>query len=271
MQRLDRRIARFEIKGGEAGDGSTFEGWAAVFNNLDHKGDIIAPGAFSQDIAFTRAEGKIRDEHCNTTGRIAEADEQGQGLFIKGLISATAAGNDQRTLVKDGVIKRLSIGFCALGREWLNTPDEVKAYWQGVGYTPSEDDILNLGSFGCARLVKRAKVYEVSTTWLPVNDKAAITSVKSLGPRAGASFDEHASRVLATVEEFAERAGSAKKLRAEDGRQLSTKSLALIGRLAGRLSELAAATEPQAEAKADDDLALFDRYLQMGERLRGAD
>jgi HK97 family phage prohead protease len=273
--RIEQRIIPFALEtksaDGTEGDGSEFEGLGAVFNNLDWKGDILRPGCFARDIEFTRTEGKLRNEHGCTTGRILDAAERTVGLWLKNRISATTAGNDQRILVKDRVINRLSIGFKALDREWLETPEEVKSYWQSAGYAPTEDDLMLLGYCGCARLVTRAKVYEVSTTWLPVNEKAIITDIKGGGgTHAKPTFDQHSQATLAAVEEFTGRAERLKALRAADGRTLNTKALATLAQLKGRLETLLAATEPPAETKADDDLVLFDRYIAMGERLRGA-
>lgn len=269
--KLQTRVIPFEIKtaDGEAGDGSEFAGYGAIFRNLDWKGDIFAPGAFAQDIAFTSAEGKVRDEHGITTGRILDASEQAQGLFLKARISATTAGLDQRILVKDRVINRLSVGYCTLERQWLESVEAVKSWWQSIAYTPDEDDLMMLGRCGCARLITRAKVYEVSTTWLPCNDKATITDVKS-GQHDRPTFDAHSLSTLAVVEEFCERAERLKELRSADGRTLSKKSLGQLSQLRSRLDSLLTATEPPADGQVDADMAEYDRYLEMGERLRGA-
>lgn len=272
---IERRVRPFEIKSADGGNGGaicTFEGLGAVYLNLDWKGDILDPGSLAADLPALLSDGKVRDEHDVTTGKIVDASDGPNGLYVKGAILDTAAGRDQAALVKGGAITRLSIGFIPLKREWLNSPEEVKAYWESKGYTPTEDDLVMLGSFGGARLVTRARVVEVSTTWLPVNDKARITEAKG-GPRAGRSFADHSDQVLATVGEFVERAEKLGTLRAESGRSLSPESKSRLTQLRGRIDALLSPLEakgPDAPQPPIDLNSLYADYLATCARLDGA-
>lgn len=270
---IERRVRPFEVKAMDGGDGGgicTFEGLGAVYLNLDWKGDVLDPGSLAADLPFMVAEGKVRDEHYVTTGKILDGKSTPQGLFVKGVILDTSAGRDQAALVKGGAITRLSIGFIPLKREWLNSPDEVKSYWQSKGYTPTEDDLVMLGAFGGARLVTRAKVVEVSTTWLPVNDKARITEAKG-GPRAGRSFADHSETVLATVGEYLERAEGLAKMRTDSGRSISPEAKSRLATLKGRLETLLSSLETKARADAPTPTAdsLYAEYLATSARLDG--
>jgi HK97 family phage prohead protease len=260
MNGLETKTRAFEVKaadGGEGGAVCTFEGLGGVCLNLDWKGDVVDPGAFARDIAFTRERGKVRDEHGVTTGRLVDASDRAEGLYVKGLILPTSAGNDQAVLVKGKAVDRLSIGYATLAKEWLSSPDEVKSYWSSKGYAPTEDDLLALGAFGGARLLTRVRVYEVSTTWLPTNDKAAITGVKS-GARAGRSFADHSDQVLAAVGEFLERAEGVAKLRAESGRSLGPEAKSRLTQLQTRLSGLLSSLEAKSQAPEPEPVQTFD-------------
>ncbi len=270
--KLDQRVIPFEVKSSSESEteGYSFTGLGSFYNNLDWLGDIVAPGAFDQDLAFTRREGKIRDEHGVTTGRIAEAKSVESGLYIEGLILPTSNGKDQYILVKGRAITKLSMGYTTLKRRYLESAEEVKSYWESVGHTPSEDELMMLGNLGYARLIERARVYEVSTTWLPVNENASILTVKSRGERASRrTFADHSAEALAAVEEVIARAEGVRTLRSQEGRGLSVKSLAQLRQLHGRLSTLLTATEP-AGSEGADDMALYDQFLAIGARLNGA-
>src|SRR5665213_2763337 len=105
---LNYKSLPFEMKmgAGSAGEG-VFEGYGAVFHNVDLCGDIIAPGAFAKGLKQFLATGILAWQHewQEPTGRPLEVREDGHGLFIKGKISDTERGRDARTLLKDGVIQ----------------------------------------------------------------------------------------------------------------------------------------------------------------------
>ena len=247
---LQTRTVPFEIKSftdcEPGGDGiGQIEGIAAVYYNLDWKGDIIAPGAFDRDIAFTASQGKLRDEHGITTGRITHASGTATGLVIKAQILPTTNGNDQRILVKGGAVDKLSIGHQALERDYLYSEEEVKAWWATKGYKPTDDDLVMLGRTGGARILNRVKVYEVSTTWLPVNDQARITGIKSAA-HVGITLENQLSEVLATIGDLIERAEKVKEIRHKSGKHLSTDTKARLKHLVGRIGTLTTALETKA-------------------------
>jgi HK97 family phage prohead protease len=265
--RIERKTWAIELKSKDAaGDGSTFCGEGAIFHVIDHASDIFAPGCFRDHLDFFVSNGVIRDEHEVTTGKITAAHETKSGLYFEGKISDTPAGKTQMTLVKDGVIKRTSLGSIN-GGEWLDGPEEVAAYWTSVGYQPSDSDLVK-SAYG-ARLITRSKPYEISTTWLPMNEYTSVQSKSAAGLHARPTFDNHSDATLAVVEEYLERAKGLKTLRAKDGRGLSKKSRSQLSRLRDQLIDLLAATEPPATATIEDDQAFLDSFLQMGQRLRG--
>ena len=92
----------------------TFSGYGAVFSNIDSGGDIIEPGAFTKTIAEGVGRVKILSGHNESLlpiGKPLELREDANGLFLKAKISDTTLGRDVRTLIKDGVLCELSIGY----------------------------------------------------------------------------------------------------------------------------------------------------------------
>ena len=112
----------------ESADENTgeFSGYAAVFGNVDSGGDVIEKGAFAKTIVEDFARIKILSQHNSydlPIGKPLELREDEKGLYIRGKISDTQTGRDIRTLLKDGVLAELSIGYDAVDFEasYINT------------------------------------------------------------------------------------------------------------------------------------------------------
>ncbi len=106
----------YEVKALDADGAGTFEGHAAIFNNRDHGGDIIAPNAF-KEFAET-ADGSVRllDQHqlARPIGK-CRVTQTAAGLAIKAKLNlAVRAANDAYHLIRDGVLTGLSIGYDVL-------------------------------------------------------------------------------------------------------------------------------------------------------------
>ncbi len=159
-------------------DGGSFEGLGAVFHNVDSTGDIIAPGAFKGSIPSFLTDGFVGGLNHNwdqPIGRFTAAYETRDGLFVKAKLSDVPEGNRVRTLMQDGVVKKLSIGYETIESKML-TPDDTKAYWQANGYQPSEGDARRAGR--PVRLLTAIKLHEVSPVTMPANDRAMVLGVK---------------------------------------------------------------------------------------------
>lgn len=174
-------LRTLERADGNGDDGGEFEGLASVFFTVDESplADIIAPGAFDRDLPFFLAEGFIggpnHDWDC-PIGRPVEARETPEGLYLRARLSNTARAGEVRTLLRDGVLRKLSIGFRALERRRLESAEDVAAWWAGVGYDPSAEEVRRARNG--ARLLTRVRLYEVSPVAVPANPRAVITAVK---------------------------------------------------------------------------------------------
>lgn len=85
-------------------------------------------------------------------GKPLELREDANGLFLKAKISDTTLGRDVRTLIKDGVLCELSIGY-----------DPVVFDYDEAGI----------------RHLREVKLWEVSVVTWAMNDQAVITDIKS--------------------------------------------------------------------------------------------
>ena len=229
-----QRCAPFEIKSTNDEE-RTFSGVLAVYHNIDLGYDIIGQGAYDKDLPYFAKYGVTRDEHGVTTGKIVDAKTIPEGLYVTGKVSKTAAGDNQMTLLRDGVYNFLSVGQRIKAQQYLPDADSVKSYWEGAGYSPSQDD-MDRACYG-ARLITRAQPYEGSTTFAPMNERTSITSVKS-GAAGGFRYADNLRSALETVEELVERAADIKSMRADEGRELGEEARALLSLLEKSLSRL---------------------------------
>ncbi len=147
---------KFELESADETTGE-FSGYAAVFGNVDAGGDVIERGAFAKTIVDDFDRIKILSLHDNydlPIGKPIELREDGKGLYIRGKISDTQKGRDIQTLLKDGVLTEMSIGYDAVAFDY-----------------DSESNIRHL---------KEIKLWEISIVTWAMNDQAKIDEVKSL-------------------------------------------------------------------------------------------
>lgn len=289
--KIERKSFAFEIKAGDELNEGEFEGYGAAFNNLDSTGDIIMPGAFKDTLAEFLKTGVIGWQHDwqEPIGKPLEAVEDEKGLFIKGRISQTEQGKDALTLMRDGVIQKMSIGYRTIDAEWFDSLDKLAAFATANNMKLRLEDLE--GVFGGVRVLKSIKLYEVSLVTVPSNSEADITAVKDFyalidgegHPRAGLPFADHLETVLAAVQEVATRAKSIQGIREKEGRVLSEENRRRMGKLrdacdtakgsltdvVADLNELLAATDTSARANTDKaDESLIANLLAEHEQIR---
>jgi uncharacterized protein len=140
-----------EIKADD--DARTVEGYASVFNNVDSYSDIVMPGAFAKSIKGRKPAMLWQHSSDKPIGVWDVLEEQKKGLFVKGRILPTTHGNDAYTLVKEGAVTGMSIGYSA--KKWETDSDK------GI------------------RKLTEVELYEVSLVTFPANEKAQVTRVTS--------------------------------------------------------------------------------------------
>jgi HK97 family phage prohead protease len=153
VKELQTKSFPFECKANT--DKGEFEGYASIFGNIDSYGDIVEPGAFQKTIEDMANRIKVLWNHnwMHPIGRPIAMQEDSKGLYVKAKISPTTMGKDVLTLLKDGVVNELSIGYSTEVEEWDSTNK--------------------------TRKLKQVKLYEFSPVTWAANDMATITGVKS--------------------------------------------------------------------------------------------
>lgn len=149
-----------------------FEGYGAVFGNVDAHGDVISPGAFADTLADSQKSGHwpaMLLQHGGggffgggddtPIGVWTEIAEDGKGLKVKGQLADTPRGHEIYTLLKmepRPAINGLSIGYRVKEFAKRTKPEEPR------------------------RTLKKLDLIEISPVTFPANGEARIQAVKSI-------------------------------------------------------------------------------------------
>lgn len=169
------------------GEIQEFEGYASKYYALDTYGTIAMPGAFDASLPeFLRRNiiGNIDHDHSKPIGKFYSATSDATGLYVKGRFSDVSWSKDVRTLIKDEVIKGLSVGM-NIQESRQATAAEVKKIWAKAGYKPDENELRRLEERKGAILIAKARLREVSPTAMPSNEHSEIMAFKSEADDAG--------------------------------------------------------------------------------------
>lgn len=247
----------FELKAaadGKEGFAGEFTGYAAGILNIDRTGDMILPGAFTDTLPDFLKEGIVCWQHDWATpiGQPIEAYEDSYGLMTKSRISNTTTGRDCMTLIRDGVIKKMSIGYRVQDYEWVDRAGLLS--WLGSSRLDESKQISILTQFdgmGLSELflLKRIKLFEYSPVSIPANPNAVITAAKGL------PFAEHSEAVVTAVKELSDRIKAIHALRTSQGKAANSAHVeqaesiraefdAMSGLLQGLVEEMTPAPEP---------------------------
>lgn len=160
----------------------TFEGYGAVFGNVDTHGDVIAKGAFRETIRQAKSSGQwpamllqhggwqMSAEDLTPVGLWTDMEEDDTGLFLKGKLAPTKRGIDLYALMKmqpRPAINGLSIGYRPIKWKMRSTPEEPR------------------------RTLEEVQLIEISPVTFPANAKARVHAAKGVH---GARLAEQALR-----------------------------------------------------------------------------
>lgn len=164
-------VAPLEVKFADNGTPGSFEGYGAVFGNVDAYGDVIQKGAFKETLRDWNKQKKmppmlvqhggmmLSDMDALPIGMWEAMSEDDTGLYVKGrLINLdTERGKTIHGAMKEGALDGMSIGYRAKEFALGTKPDEPR------------------------RTLKKIDLMEVSVVTFPANGKARVASVKGAG------------------------------------------------------------------------------------------
>lgn len=129
------------------------KGYGSIFGNVDSDNDIIEKGAYARTIKNNGSRVKYLYQHDITKpiGRMKELFEDEKGLGFVAEIPKTTFGIEVLELMKYNVIDENSVGIMPVKKDY------------------NEDGV---------RMIKEAKLFEISAVTLASNDEAKILEVK---------------------------------------------------------------------------------------------
>lgn len=256
---LEYKSTRFEIK--SVTDAGDFEGYGATFGNVDRGGDICVAGCFAEGLDEFKASGIIAWQHDWTTpiGKpTAGTKEDAKGLFVAGKLSDTTMGRDARTLMKDGVVTQMSIGYETVKATKL-TPENITQYVDPKTVDPR----LLSRAFDYGRALEKVKLYEVSPVSVAMNPAATISRVKGL-ILDSKTLEDHLDLLLYGGEDLLTRLADLK----DRGRDLSPERKAKIDSICALFTQMSEKSQPDpATASPDQVQALASKWLETQTRL----
>ena len=142
----------FEVK--QLTEKGKFSGLASTYGNVDLAGDVVMPGAFTRTLSDAGKSRPLLWQHRtgDPVGLVQLTDSLA-GLVAEGQLSlGIQQGRDAYQLLKDSVIRGLSIGFLTIKEQFV----------------------------GDVRQLLELKLYEVSLVTFPANEQATIAGVKAV-------------------------------------------------------------------------------------------
>lgn len=176
----------FEVR--EEGDGMTFVGYAAKFNepseNLGGFIEYVERGAFTRSLK-SRNDVMLLWNHdageplASTRSGTLKLTEDEVGLRVEAKLPMTSRGKDLAILLRDGIVRKMSFGFNVIKDSW--------------------------NSEGTERRLKSVKLFEVSAVVWPAysSTEASVRGLDLVAQRASVDADQLAD-VLLKIEEGAD-------------------------------------------------------------------
>jgi HK97 family phage prohead protease len=153
-------------------DGS-FIGYASVFGITDSQGEEVASGAFDRSLQSWMESGKMpkllwQHDYRQPIGFWRDIYEDNHGLFVKGqLLLDLAQGREAYSLLKNGVVDGLSIGFVTVRAKRSDGRNGVSR----------------------VRVLEEVNLQEVSLVTFAANPKAKVEHVKMVDPELETILD----------------------------------------------------------------------------------
>lgn len=150
---MDIKSFKIDIDAKSLDEQGSFKGIASVYGNKDLQGDVVDPGAFTRTLKSKGNSIPLLWNHDpNFPIGIGTVEDGKKGLNIEGQLNLdTQKGKETYSLLKQGVLQGLSIGYNVIKDEYVKS----------------------------TRHLKELKLWEVSVVTFPANPKAGVNKVKS--------------------------------------------------------------------------------------------
>ncbi len=162
------RTKAFPLQVKATGDAGQITAYASTFGNVDLDGDVVEPGAFARTIEHQGGVVPMLWQHdaWEPIGVTTSLEEDTKGLLIDAQLNLdTQRGREAFSLLKQGAMRGLSIGYRTIRDEWQ----------------------------GAVRRLQEVSLVEISAVTFPANPEARLLDAKA----AAAAFAEIADEIKA--------------------------------------------------------------------------
>jgi hypothetical protein len=140
---------------GETSDEGEFTGIASAFNGIDSYGDTVEAGAFKKTLKENKSFPLLWSHNVAEPLGVIFGEEDKKGLVVVGNLNMdVASAREKRSLVKQGAIRGMSIGYEAI--KW--TFDQVEK----------------------VRHLTEIKLWEISLVVFPADKNAQVARIKNV-------------------------------------------------------------------------------------------
>jgi HK97 family phage prohead protease len=236
VKTLNGALLRFKMLNDTPNGG--FEGYGAVYGNVDRVNEIVVKDSISNLDEFL-IEGFIAVGHDWTglpIATITAVESDDYGLKITAEFHSTKAAQDARAVMNERLERGKFVGL-------------------SIGYEVVESEI-NDGIRSLTKLI----LYEVSLVTVPANPLAGVSQSKS-NSLAELTLDDHAELVLAQVEGLTKRLEALNELRAKDNRTISAERRNQLSDVKQLIDKLVLLTTPKASQS--DAQNAYARLLEL--------
>lgn len=218
---MDRIDCGLEVKFAAGDADGTFEGYGAVFNNIDAVGDVIAPSAFKRSLREWEDKGKFPPmllqhgggmfgggaDDMLPVGRWTAMEENSKGLKVKGQLFAMGTERGQYLYegLKAGAIDGLSIGYRVKKFTQRSKPEEPRRKLEDIDLvelsivTFPANDKARVGAVKAAEYVKTIRDFEAFLRDAGGFSRAAATAIAAHGFKAADPRDEDEAGAIAAL------------------------------------------------------------------------
>lgn len=159
------RTKAFPLHVKATGDAGQITAYASTFGNVDLDGDVVEPGAFARTIEHSGGVVPMLWQHdaWEPIGVTSSLEEDAKGLLIEAQLNLdTQRGREAFSLLKQGAMRGLSIGYRTIQDEWQ----------------------------GMVRRLREVALVEISAVTFPANPEARLVDAKAAAAALAEMADE---------------------------------------------------------------------------------
>lgn len=172
----------------------TFSGLASCHGNLvpsqppAHANTFFLPGCWKETLQQDGDKIKVYSGHTTLVGKMLSGqDDEAGGLRFTGSVSMTDAGKEILTLMKDGVLTSLSVGWLPVESEFIRGSELLRRLpdmkLPSTVAARIRNGVQICGESERYRLIKKAKLFHVGVVETPADDMATVSSVSEVNQR----------------------------------------------------------------------------------------